>query len=274
MGRFYTLLVLLLTIFFTGCMNAPKREIPEKLVYEAILADDTQSLTSFFNSGFSPDYKDSNGISLLDMALKYDSSKSIQLLVQKEIRLDDGFFKVRSFRALQILVESGANLDIKNRSGEPLIIFYIKNRPDSFVKYLISKGVSLESEDNYGWKPIFWASSVGSLDVLKEILKKGADPKTRDRDGNFPIYYVTDREKLEVLLEYNYDLNSKNNERETIFGEILMKAVANREFLIIDKLIQKGVDPKYKSYGRAAIDIANGAKDSEMIEFLNKKIPR
>lgn len=278
MGRFNVLLVLLLTIFFAGCSNAPQKGVPENLVYEAILGDDSRSLTSFFNSGFSPAHLDKNGRSLLDIAIKYDSLESIQVLARKDLNLNEGLFRVRSFQALEILTKNGANLNGKNSLGEPLIIYYIKNKPDSFTQYIISQGASLENGDSHGWKPIFWAASVGSPEILKELLKRGANPQEKDRDGNFPIYYVTDREKLEILLGYGYDLNTKNREGENIFGEILMKAVANREFQIIEKLIKKGVNPEYRSYGRGAMDIAERARDKEMIEFLNKflnkKVPR
>ncbi|MGL4253654.1 MAG: ankyrin repeat domain-containing protein [Fusobacteriaceae bacterium] len=274
MGKFQMPLVLLLTIFFTGCSNAPKREIPENLVYEAILADDSRALTSFFNSEFSPAHQDKNGISLLDLAIKYDSLESLQVLARQDLNLNEGLFRVRSFQALEILIKNGADPNVKNSSGDSLVIHYIKNKPDSFVQYIISQGASLETEDSYGWKPIFWAASVGSPGVLKELLNRGANPQEKDREGNLPIYYVTDKEKLELLLEYGYDLNTKNIEGENIFGEILMKAVANREFEIIEKLLNKGVNPGYRSYGRGAMDIAERAKDLEMIEFLNKKVPR
>ncbi|MGL4402146.1 MAG: ankyrin repeat domain-containing protein [Fusobacteriaceae bacterium] len=274
MGKFQMLLVLLLTIFFTGCSNTPKKEIPENLVYEAILADDSRTLTSFFNSEFSPAYKNKNGISLLDMAIKYDSLKSLGVLARQDLNLNEGLFRVRSFQALEILIKNGADPNIKNSFGEPLLTYYIKNKPDSFVKYIISQGASLKNEDSSGWTPLFWSASVGSSEILKELLNGGANPRERDREGNLPIYYVTDHDKLELLLEYEYDLNLKNKEGENIFGEILMKAVANREFLIIERLIKKGVNPSYRSYGRGAMDIAERAKDSEMIEFLNKKVPR
>lgn len=270
MGRFYMLLVLLLTIFFAGCSNTPKREIPENLVYEAILADDSRALTSFFNAGFSPEYRDENGVSLLDMAIKYDSIESLKILARKDVNLDEALFKVRSFQALEILVENGGNLNGKNTYGDPLITYYIKNKPDVFSLYIISKGASLDIEDSSGWKPIFWASSVGSSELLKESLKNRANPLERDREGNFPIYYVTNKEKLNILLEYNYDLNSKNLDGENILGEVFIKSVANREFEIIEKLVKKGVNPNYRSYGRDAMDVAQRAKDSEMIEFLEK----
>lgn len=269
MRKFQMLIVLLLTIFI-GCSNSTKRVIPENLVYEAILADDSRSLISFFNSGFSPDYRDENGISLLDMAIKYDSIESLKIITRKDIDLGDSLFKVRSFQALEILVENGGELNGKNSYGESLLTYYIKRKPDTFSKYIISKGVLLDVEDNSGWKPIFWATSVGSSEILKELLKKGVNSLELDREGNFPIYYATDREKLNILLEYQYNLSQKNLEGENILGEVLMKAVANREFEVIEKLIKKGVNPNYRSYGRGTMDIAERAKDIEMLEFLKK----
>lgn len=269
MWKFQMLLVLLLTIFI-GCSNSTKRVIPENLVYEAILADDSRALTSFFNSGFAPDYKDENGVSLLDMAIKYDSIETLKIIARKDIDLNEAFFKVRSFQALEILVENGGDLNVKDSHGDSLLIYYIKRKPDAFSQYIISKGALLEVEDSSGWKPIFWVATVGSPEILKELIKKGVNPLEVDREGNFPIYYVTDREKLDILLEYKYNLNQKNLEGENILGEVFMKAVANREFEIIEKLIKKGVNPNYRSYGRGAMDIAEKAKDIEMIEFLKK----
>ncbi|MGL5124295.1 MAG: ankyrin repeat domain-containing protein [Fusobacteriaceae bacterium] len=267
---FFILVSLLLLV---GCSNTDKITIPEQSVYNAILVDDTNTLSLALNLGFPINYRNKGDISLLNYAVNRNSTKAVDFLSKRIIDLEQDklIFKVKSFNSLKSLIENGANINIKNEEGESLLSFFIKKNSLIYVKYLLEKSVDINVSDFKGYSPIFWAIHSNNLEILSLLLKYKGNPVTLDNKGNYPIYYANSVDNLKILLKFNYDLDRKNKNGENIFGEIYFRAITNGQFEIINILIDKGINLNYKSYGDTALSIAKKSGNQEMINYIIKK---
>ncbi len=54
------------------------------------------------------------------------------------------------------------------------------------VKFLIEKGVDINTEKYERWTALHAASYKGNLEIIKFLLEKGANPNIRDTDGKNP----------------------------------------------------------------------------------------
>lgn len=271
MIRRASLIIIIVLVFLTGCSNSQNNKTINALdIYNYILIDDNVALSNSLKEGFPINYKNRDSISLLDYAVMKDSLKSIDLLLSggADYEKNNTIFKVKSIKALTFFIENGANLNIVNEMGDPLLIDYIKKKPTKYSLFLIEKGADIKASDNNGWNSLFWASITGDKRILDSILKKGGSPLTKDSKGNYPIYYASDEDKINSLLKFNYNINEVNLDNENILGEVYLKAVANNHPNIILQLYKKGVNPNYNSYGKGALDIATEANNEKMIEFL------
>ncbi len=256
-----------LIVFFGGCTST-SRITKEQSVYTAILVDNSSQLSLLIDGGFSPNYVSVRGISLLEYAVHSDSIKSMKSLLSRgAVASDYLLFDVKSLEALTTLAEYGANLEtVNDTSGDTLLIHFIRMKSLAYVDFLLNKSVDVNTPNTNGLSPIFVATTSSTPEILKRVIVGGANPMSEDTLGNYPIYYATEPEIIKFLLDYKYDIKKKNMYGENILGEIYLKAVENSQYDIVTSLLKKGVDPKYKSYGRSALDIAQNKNDIEMIK--------
>ena len=163
-----------------------------------------------------------------------------------------------------------AELNVLNNQGEPLFIYFLKNKPISYSEYIITQNIDFQLKDKNGWSAMFWSGIVGNPELIRKMNERGANFLEVDERGNYPIYYVYDEKNLMELLNIKgYDLKKRNLNRENILGEVYLRAVANGFTDVIKRVLELGVNPNYASYGDNAISIAKENKNSEMIKFLN-----
>ena len=270
---------ILILIVSSGCTLFQKKSTTPTVdqVYSSILLDDSYRLNKYLIDGFPLEYEDSNGKNLLVIALENNSLKSIEVLLNKDIdknkRDNSGktpIFYVRSFEALSKLCEDKAVLNVFDSQGEPLLVYFLKNKPLSYSNYLITQNIDFELKDKNGWSALFWSGINGDAEIIREMSQRGANFLATDNQGNYPIYYVYDEKNLLELLNIKgYDLKKVNNNRENVLGEVYLRAVANGYTEVIKKLLGMGINPNYASYGDTAISIAKENKNLEMIKFLN-----
>lgn len=270
---------LILIMILGGCTFFQKKSTLPTVdeVYNSILLDDKYRLNRYLIAGFPLEYQDSEGKNLLVIALENNSLKSIELLLNRNIdinKIDNlnktPIFYVRSLEALKLLCEDGANLNVINNQGEPLIVNFIKNKPLLYSEYIITKNIDFQLKDKNGWSSVFWSGINGDITLIRDMIQAGANFLDIDNKGNYPIYYVYDEDTLlELLSIKGYDFKKKNINNETIMGEVYLRAVANNYINVIKKLLEMGVNPNYASYGENAIKIARDNENLEMIKFLN-----
>lgn len=280
MKKLLILFIISITIISCSSFGSKDKNIitPDE-VLNAVETDNTMLLNNFFASDFPIGYVNKEGKSLLIIALENDSQKVLNMLLGKEVYLEETFedgktpiFYVRSLNALEQMVKAGADINKKDSSGKTLLSYFIEAKPLSYSKYLTEQGADVNAVEENGWTPVFRAAAGKDISLLEAMKNNGGNFTKQDLAGNFPIYYAQNEEILLKLLDSaKYNLNAKNKKEENILGEIYLRAVSYNYVSVIEKLLEVGVNPNYMSYGDSALSIARDNRNESMIKYLNSK---
>ena len=261
------LFVILLLSIFGGCSGLNTKKYTEEEIIAAVVVDNVYILNRAIKNGFNIDQQLKNGDTLLSLALKEDSLQVISSLLANGADLNKDLpakknigintvtsprppiFYVNSMDALKMFLNERSNLNAFTSDGQLLLNFYIKTKPEDLVIVLIDNDVQLKILDSSEWYPIFWAVNIENEEILKRMLTKDKSLYLlKDKKGNYPIYYANSEEVISVLLDAQYNLDEKNIYGENILGEVYLK-VKRLGYKNLEKLLlEKGVNPDYKSY--------------------------
>jgi ankyrin repeat protein/L-ascorbate metabolism protein UlaG (beta-lactamase superfamily) len=155
---------------------------------------------------------------------------------------------------IRLLLESGADLEAKNSSGQTPLLYSCYAGFQGAVGLLLDKGASFQYRDRNGRSPLHYAAREGKAAVVEVLLNKGADPTLKDGQGLTPLEYAAQRSRLAVLEVFQRlgRFDPKGPE-----GSALLFAAASigRED-VVRSLLEKGVDPDRPSPGGAPIFLA------------------
>jgi len=129
-------------------------------------------------------------------------------------------------KMVKLLVNKGANLEIRNYNGETAIMHAIKNyAEEDIIEILIDAGANVKIKNIYNKSILELLSEKASYKIKKRLVLAGADATkySKDKDGfsrdNLLMEAVmhNDNVFLELLLNSNIKLNEKNNQGKTVF---------------------------------------------------------
>ena len=86
-------------------------------------------------------------------------------------------------KALQILIDAGANINAKNRNGEIPLLIAVSEGHEKVVKVLVGAGANLDRTDRNAVTPLMWASRLGHAKIVTALLEAGANINAKDNDG-------------------------------------------------------------------------------------------
>ncbi|MGL4652905.1 ankyrin repeat domain-containing protein [Cetobacterium sp.] len=265
MKKLLVLFLLLLTLI--GCSNFNRKMYTEDEIIAAVVVDNVYILNRAIKNGFNIDQQLKSGDTLLSLALKEDSLQVISSLLANGVDLNKDLpaktnvgintitsprppiFYVNSMEALQMFLNQKSNVNTFTSDGEFLLNFYIKTRPEELVLSLIDNDVQLKILDSSEWYPIFWAVNIENSEIVNRMLSKDSSLHLlKDKRGNYPIYYSNSEDVIKILLKGKYNPNEKNIYGENILGEVYLKAKKLGYEDLVELLLDKGVNPNYKSY--------------------------
>ena len=68
------------------------------------------------------------------------------------------------------------------------------------VKFLLEKGASIDSKNDYGSTPLHLASMKGHLEIVKLLLGEGANIDAKDENGSTPLHWASRHPEIVELL--------------------------------------------------------------------------
>lgn len=173
-----------------------------------IMSDQTSfdRLVAHYNHGSSLALLDANGSSLIHIAVKRRDISMLQTILSHnkiDINLTESptvgghtalFVACASNfpRAVEILLKSGANPDVKsnNLNGDTALMICCKEGLIDCARLLLEAGASMDIRDNFGNNASFWASKHQHQHMI--------------RDLNLPPMHTPDAEQfLKLLIEKN-----------------------------------------------------------------------
>ncbi len=120
------------------------------------------------------------------------------------------------------LVNKGANVNAKDRSGDSILMMAVYYGSPKLVNFLIEKGADVNYifyDENYGLhensnaiKSAYYAGKTGRMDLVKLLLEK-ADINLQDKDGGTLLMWAAKRgytNMLKILLQKGAKLDIKD----------------------------------------------------------------
>jgi hypothetical protein len=183
-----------------------------------------------------------------------------------------------SFDKSQQLIRNGANLSAYTSEGYDAWFFGFTD--PLTLKIMLEKDPDSRKKDY----ALISAAGMGAPEIVRILLQGGASPNARDRwcdtalilaasypDGILESLDTTSENYIQVisaLISFGADLEAKDQEGNTAF----LKAVDFGHVEIAQMLINAGADIYVRNNkGETALMIATYAKDSKMLNFLQKQ---
>jgi ankyrin repeat protein len=137
---------------------------------------------------------------------------------------------------VKCLVENGADVHAKDRSGRTPIFYAVINEEQDVVEYLLQHGEQINVKDKENRTPLFCAAELEKKTLAEFLINKGADINAKDIYENNLLHHVvlkrvvkyntrnrSQLEMLEFLKEKGTDINAKNKYGQLPFDMIEIK---------------------------------------------------
>lgn len=145
------------------------------------------------------------------------------------------------------------------------------NAKRAIAQLLIDSGAHLNVKDQYGTSPLIFAVRHDDLNMVQSMVEKGADLEACDAHNETALYCaVSNREIFNYLLDKNADIQRVNYKK----NNILMEACAAKNIGLVRFLLaQKYFDLSYQnSGGDTALHFAFASSD--IVQCLLNELPQ
>uniref|UniRef100_A0A0G4I5V8 Uncharacterized protein n=1 Tax=Chromera velia CCMP2878 TaxID=1169474 RepID=A0A0G4I5V8_9ALVE len=120
-------------------------------------------------------------------------------------------------KAVKILVDAGAGLEIKNRDGD-IVLHYCNFASDAMVRFLVDAGADVNAENDDGERPLHHAAAACETAVLEFLLSKGADLHAVDGAGDTALHAAVFSGRTDAagtLLQRGASVDAENKRGQT-----------------------------------------------------------
>ncbi|MEM7758931.1 MAG: ankyrin repeat domain-containing protein, partial [Cyanobacteria bacterium P01_A01_bin.40] len=161
-----------------------------------------------------------------------------------------------NYEIAKLLIENGAAIDTKDKSGHTSLFFYSKLGNKYIVEDLIKLGANVNTKDRYGRTPLFYAKN---KNVVKLLVNNGANVNVEDIIGRTPLFEVEDKDTTQLIIDKGADINHRDKRGNTpLFGA--------RNLQIAQLLINNGADVHLRN--RKGQTTLFGARNEDVVQLL------
>jgi ankyrin repeat protein len=197
--------------------------------------------TVLLEHGADPNRQDYRGDTILHIlaadSRRSDSSGLIRRLLSRGARLDIRNSKHQTplmtaverkhVSVVRTLIEAGADVNIRDKRGTPLIGTLISCDPDkmAMLEQIVEAGADLDATSKYGTLPLCLAFyshlHLNCLEPARILLNAGAHPNRQDRNGSAPIHSLAQWNRkdpapaLALLLDHGARIDIRNQQGMT-----------------------------------------------------------
>lgn len=126
---------------------------------------------------------------------------------------------------VDVLINAGAPVDEKNKSGETALLLAVKHDKTAIAKSLMASGASIDARAKNKDTPWLLAGASGRTELIREMVPLGPDLSIRNRYGGNALIPACERghvETIKVLLTTDIDVDQVNNLGWTCLLEIVI----------------------------------------------------
>ena len=176
---------------------------------------------------------------------------------------------------VQLLLKSGANIETTRNSVQATPLNAASQSGHiKIVRYLISKGASVNSVDGTGSTPLYLASDMEHYEIVKLLLEAKANVnKIHSKSGASALTMAVDagnKKICDLLIENGAKINSDGNDKMSPF----FIAVLRGNIDMVKYLLSKGADPNQhvmiENNKISMVYVAERKGFSEIKDLLNK----
>lgn len=164
-------------------------------IFDAAKRGDTTTVQAFLNAGADVNARDKAGWTVLIWAAEH------------------GYIDI-----VKMLLDSGANVDLRNYRGSALIRAALKGHKN-IVQALLDKGATVNATRNGNISALMDAAYAGHTDIVQLLVDKGADVNMKTtKYGLTALMWATSNnhiETVQILLKNGADVNAEDNKGET-----------------------------------------------------------
>ncbi|TAQ88128.1 hypothetical protein B7494_g3513 [Chlorociboria aeruginascens] len=172
----------------------------------------------------------------------------------------------------QILIEMGADLEMKDRHGETALLLAASQESQDAVALLVREGASVNARLSDNRTALHLATMINEQKytaMCRSLLEAGADAMARDDKGRTPLHYAVNAKHrpwydnrppamISLLIQYGADPlavdNSEHIPRTEDGVTLLQQASNDHDFKMIRKLLAKGANVNdTDEFGRTAL---------------------
>jgi ankyrin repeat protein len=159
--------------------------------FTAIKRDDASGLRSLLNRGFDPNTLDPRGLSGLYLALRDESLKTANVLIdwprtKVEVRTpqDESPLMMAALKGHLVLVKKliARDADV-NKPGWTPLHYAATNGHLEIMQLLLDEDAYIDAESPNGTTPLMMAAQYGPASAVKLLLDAGADPLLKNQLG-------------------------------------------------------------------------------------------
>jgi hypothetical protein len=140
---------------------------------------------------------------------------------------------------VQLLLSAGANVNLKNESGETVLMMLDGDATSDLVWDIINVGAKVNSQDNAGNTPLMQAATSNNLDAVKTLIDAGAKVDARNKRGQTALMLAASEGNVNIvrtLVFAGADINAADNEHLNV----LAHALQNDHAAVVRFLKSKG----------------------------------
>ncbi|MBU6399170.1 MAG: ankyrin repeat domain-containing protein [Verrucomicrobia bacterium] len=153
----------------------------------------------------------------------------------------------KSLALAKLLVERGADVNVRDNLGTPLFYVGLLQEPLAFAELLLAHGADPNLRDNYGSTVLADAAAAGSSNLVQLLLDHGANPNVKSYLGATALTRAAEQDRLGIarlLLAHRANVDTPDRNGWTP----LFHAVKNQDSELVGLLLAHGAEVRVRDY--------------------------
>jgi ankyrin repeat protein/beta-lactamase regulating signal transducer with metallopeptidase domain len=238
--------------------------------FEAVWMGDAGIVKALIDADANVNYKDKGGRTPLHDVIEAADADVAKLFVGTGVNISAFYNAVLEGNLAKVtqLVESGTDVDTKDEFGWTPSYWALSAGQKKVFAYLLSQGADVTAKTNDGCTLLHQACKAGFTEIVKQLISKGVEVDAKPDSGNTPLKIAAGdghEEIVKLLISKGADVNATSYNGRHPLGDA---ALAGHEE-VVKLLIASGAEANLHAEGRgSALHAAARGGHSTILDIL------